>query len=54
MKTTFKKVLSKMIGELEEMREKIETFKGEAEDINSDLQGAFDDKSEKWQEGDAG
>lgn len=54
MKTAFKKQLSKMIGKIEEMNENISLLKGEIEDICSETLGDFENKSEKWQEGEKG
>jgi hypothetical protein len=39
---------------LAEYNEKLEEARGFAEDIATTAEGAFDDKSEKWQEGDKG
>lgn len=39
---------------LRKLAERIDKLKTEAEEIVGELQEHFDDKSEKWQEGDAG
>lgn len=54
MKQKEKTHLRAFVGQLEEMKSKIEIMHSEGEEIHSEMESAFDSKSEKWQESEVG
>lgn len=54
MKKPTYKAIDALTTRIKDVLSEIETAKGKMEDFQSEAEGQFDDRSEKWQDGEAG